>query len=159
MTEEKQKEAEQLHKELERLVLKLKHNREKVPLDVLKTKYAAGYTALSRNICRRVSPAFADEGIALINDTIAGSGILKELSRSLFGQMDINLYDSLLLGFREKLLLELQIFYDKNTVLQADFEHPEEPPQKICLANNCIWQDGQWVPVEMFRKAPAREAV
>lgn len=107
----------------------------------------------------RVPPAFADEGIALINDTIAGSGILKELSRSLFGQMDINLYDSLLLGFQEKLLLELQIFYDKNTVLQADFEHPEEPPQKICLANNCIWQDGQWVPVEMFRKAPAREAV
>ena len=32
--------------------------------------------------------------------------------------MDINLYDSLLLGFREKLLLELQVFYDKNTVLQ-----------------------------------------
>ena len=173
MTEKKQKEAEQLHTELERLVLKLKHNREKVPLDVLKTKYAAGYTALSRNICRtasdyakmvtidgiRVSPAFADEGIALINDTIAGSGILKELSRSLFGQMDINLYDSLLLGFREKLLLELQVFYDKNTVLQADFEHPEDPTQKICLANNCIWQDGQWVPVEMFRKAPAREAV
>ena len=48
MTEAKQKEADQLHMELERLVLKLKHNREKVPLDVLKTKYAAGYTALSQ---------------------------------------------------------------------------------------------------------------
>lgn len=55
MTEEKQKEAEQLHKELERLVLKLKHNREKVPLDVLKTKYAAGYTTLSQKICRAAS--------------------------------------------------------------------------------------------------------
>ena len=55
MTEAKQKEADQLHEELERLILKLKHNREKVPLDVLKTKYAAGYTALSRNICRTAS--------------------------------------------------------------------------------------------------------
>lgn len=98
MTEAKQKEADQLHMELERLVLKLKHNREKVPLDVLKTKYAAGYTALNQKICRaasdyakmvtidgiRICPEFADEGITLINDTIAGSGILKELSRSLF---------------------------------------------------------------------------
>ena len=48
MTEAKQKEADQLHMELERLVLKLKHNREKVPLDVLKTKYAAG--AQSENL-------------------------------------------------------------------------------------------------------------
>ena len=173
MTEAKQKEADQLHKELEHLILKLKHNREKVPLDVLKTKYAAGYTALSQKICRaasdyakmvtidgiRICPEFADEGIALVNDTIAGSGILKELSRSLFRQMDIVLYDSLLSEFREKLFKELQTFYEKYTVLQADFDHPEEPPQKICLANNCIWQDGQWVPVEMFRKAPAREAV
>ena len=55
MTEAKQKEADQLHMELERLVLKLKHNREKVPLDVLKTKYAAGYTALSQKICRAAS--------------------------------------------------------------------------------------------------------
>lgn len=173
MTEAKQKEADQLHMELERLVLKLKHNREKVPLDVLKTKYAAGYTALSQKICRaasdyaklftldgiRICPEFADEGIALVNDTIAGSGILKELSRSLFRQMDIVLYDSLLSGFRENLHRELQTFYEKYAVLQADFDHPDEPPQKICLANNCIWQDGQWVPVEMFRKAPAREAV
>ena len=110
MTEAKQKEADQLHMELERLVLKLKHNRKKVPLDVLKTKYAAGYTALSQKICRaasdyakmvtidgiRICPEFVDEGITLINDTIAGSCILKELSRSLFRQMDIVLYDSLL---------------------------------------------------------------
>lgn len=124
MTEAKQKEADQLHMELERLVLKLKHNREKVPLDVLKTKYAAGYTALSQKICRaasdyakmvtidgiRICPEFADEGITLINDTIAGSCILKELSRSLFRQMDIVLYDSLLSEFREKLFKELQTF-------------------------------------------------
>lgn len=173
MTEAKQKEANQLHGELECLVLKLKHNREKVPLDVLKTKYAAGYTALSQKICRaasdyakmvtmdgiRVSPAFADEGIALINDTIAGSGILKELSRSLFRQMDIVLYDSLLSGFREKLLKELQAFYEKYTVLQADFEHPEDPPRKVCLANDCIWQNGQWIPLETLRNEPTQKAV
>lgn len=173
MTEEKQKEAEQLHKELERLVLKLKHNREKVPLDVLKTKYAAGYTALSQKICRaasdyakmvtldgiRIYPEFAEEGIALVNDTIAQSGILKELSRSLFRQLDMALYDSLLHGFREKLIQELQVFYDKYTVLQADFDHPEDPPRKICLANNCFWQDGQWIPVETLHKEPTQKAV
>ena len=173
MTEAKQKEADQLHEELERLILKLKHNREKVPLDVLKTKYAAGYTALSRNICRtasdyakmvtidgiRFSPAFADEGIALINDTIAGSGILKELSRSLFRQMDIALYDSLLSGFREKLLKELQAFYEKYTVLQADFDHPEEPPRKVCLANNCTWKNDRWIPLETLQEEPAQKAV
>ena len=120
---------------------------------VLKTKYAAGYTALSQKICRaasdyakmvtidgiRICPEFADEGITLINDTIAGSGILKELSRSLFRQMDIALYDSLLSGFREKLLKELQTFYEKYTVLQADFDHPEEPPRKSSFA---LWNMG-----------------
>ena len=173
MTEAKQKEADQLHEELERLILKLKHNREKVPLDVLKTKYAAGYTALSQKICRaasdyakmvtidgiRICPEFADEGIALVNDTIAGSGILKELSRSLFRQMDIVLYDSLLSGFRENLHRELQTFYEKYAVLQADFDHPEEPPRKICLANNCTWKNDQWIPLETLHEEPAQKAV
>ena len=173
MTEAKQKEADQLHMELERLVLKLKHNREKVPLDVLKTKYAAGYTALSQKICRaasdyakivtidgiRICPEFADEGITLINDTIAGSGILKELSRSLFRQMDIVLYDSLLSEFREKLFKELQTFYEKYTVLQADFDHPEEPPRKVCLANNCTWKNDRWIPLETLQEEPAQKAV
>ncbi len=173
MTEAKQKEADQLHMELERLVLKLKHNREKVPLDVLKTKYAAGYTALSQKICRaasdyakmvtidgiRICPEFADEGITLINDTIAGSCILKELSRSLFRQMDIVLYDSLLSEFREKLFKELQTFYEKYTVLQAGFDHPEEPPRQVCLANNCTWKNDRWIPLETLQEEPAQKAV
>lgn len=172
MTEEKQKEADMLHRELERLVLKLKHNREKVPLETLKTKYAAGYTALSQKICRaasdyakmvtldgiRIYPEFADEGIALINDTIGRSGILKELSRALFRHQDMERYDSLLKGFREKLLLELQAFYDKYTVLQAAFDHPADPPQRVCLANNCVWQDGKWIPLEAFHEEPAQMA-
>ncbi len=172
MTEAKKKEADLLHKELERQMIKLKHNREKIPLDVLKSKYAVGYTALSQKICRtasdyakivtidgiRICPEFADEGIALINDTIAGSGILKELSRALFRHLDIALYDSLLQEFREKLLMELQAFYDKYTVLQTDTDHPDDPPQRVCLANNCIWQDDRWVPLETFREESSQKA-
>lgn len=107
----------------------------------------------------RICPEFADEGITLINDTIAGSCILKELSRSLFRQMDIVLYDSLLSEFREKLFKELQTFYEKYTVLQADFDHPEEPPRKVCLANNCTWKNDRWIPLETLQEEPAQKAV
>ena len=43
-------EAQDLKTELEKLLQTLKNNRDKVPLQVLKSKYKTGYDALCKNI-------------------------------------------------------------------------------------------------------------
>ena len=50
-----EKEAARLREELAGLLSTLKHNRENVPLDVLRTKYKKGYDALCASISRCAS--------------------------------------------------------------------------------------------------------
>ena len=84
------KEAALLREELAKLLSTLKHNREKVPLDVLKTKYKTGYAALCADIKRkasdyaakvalngiRIHKDYLEEAVPLIYGTIESSGIL-----------------------------------------------------------------------------------
>lgn len=48
-------EAQDLKTELEKLLQTLKNNRDKVPLQVLKSKYKTGYDALCKNISHTAS--------------------------------------------------------------------------------------------------------
>lgn len=103
------KDSQLLREELKQLLLKLKRNRDKVPLEVLKTKYKAGYQALCRSISQnasdylkqitlsgfRVRKEYADEVIAAVNQAIADSGILRQLSKAAFAEQDINKFDAL----------------------------------------------------------------
>ena len=80
-----EKEAARLREELARLLSTLKHNREKVPLDVLRTKYRKGYDALCASISRcasdyakqitlqgiRIHRDCLDEAVSIINDVAA----------------------------------------------------------------------------------------
>ena len=87
-----------LREELAKLLTTLKHNREKVPLEVLKTKYRKGYTGLCADIkCKasdyaakvalrgiRIHKDYLDEAVPIVNGTIEHSGLLKQLSRAAF---------------------------------------------------------------------------
>lgn len=163
-----------LREELSMLLSTLKHNREKVSLDVLKTKYKKGYDTLCAGIKRsasdyakqlalcgiRIHKDYLDEAVSVINETIAGSGILKQLSRAAFSHQDIAEFDSLALMLREKILNSLESLYTKHLGLYITPECLEKPdvlPLIYCRVNHCIWQDGKWIPLELAITAQSKE--
>ncbi len=166
------KEAALLREELAKLLATLKHNREKVPLDVLKTKYKKGYAALCADIKRkasdyaakvalngiRIHKDYLDEAVPIINGTIERSGILKQLSGAAFSRQDIAEFDSLAGTLREKILAGLEPFYEKHLALYITPECLEDPdtlPLIYCVASNCFWQDGKWIPLELYKTGAA----
>ena len=98
-----------LRDELSKLLTTLKHNRENVPLDILKTRYK-------------------------------------------------NEFDSLAGTLREKVLADLGSFYRKHLGLYITpecLEDPELKPLIYCVANDCVLQDGQWIPLELYESGSA----
>ncbi len=163
-----------LREELSKLLSTLKHNREKVSLDVLKTKYKKGYDTLCKGIKHsasdyakqlalcgiRIHKDYLDEAVSIINETIAGSGILKQLSRAAFSHQDIAEFDSLALTLREKILNSLESLYAKHLGLYITpecLENPDVLPLIYCRVNHCIWQDGKWIPLELAIAAQSKE--
>lgn len=155
-----------LRAELAKLFTTLKHNREKVSLDVLKTKYKKGYDTLCAGISRsasdyakqialcgiRIHKDYLDEAVSIINGTIAKSGILKQLSKAAFSHQDIAEFESLTLTLRKKILSSLESLYTRHLGLYITpecLENPDIPPMIYCQVNHCIWQDGKWIPLEL----------
>ena len=162
-----EKEAARLREELARLLSTLKHNREKVPLDVLRTKYKKGYDALCSSISRcasdyakqitlqgiRIHRDCLDEAVSVINGAIAKSGILRQLAAAAFRHQDMAEFDSLAGALRERLLAELEPFYMRHLglyITQECLEDPDVAPLVYCTANHCIWQEEKWVPLELY---------
>lgn len=160
-----QPEALCLKQELEKLLQTLKNNKDKVPLEVLKTKYKTGYDALCKNISHtaseyakqvslhgiRIHKDYLEEGVSIINKSIEESGLLKELSKAAFLRQDIAEFTNLAEKLRSIILEALKPFYEKHTGLYITAECLENPdilPEIYCLANGCIWHDGQWIPLE-----------
>lgn len=163
-----------LREELAKLLSTLKHNREKVSLDVLKTKYKKGYDTLCAGIRRSASDYarqtalcgihihrdYLDEAVSIVNGTIARSGILKQLSRAAFSHQDIAEFESLTLTLREKILNSLESLYAKHLGLYISpecLENPDVLPLIYCRVNHCIWQDGKWIPLELAITAQSKE--
>lgn len=169
------KDSRQLRGELEGLLLKLKHNRDKVPLKVLKTKYKTGYEALCKDISQkasdylkqitlsgfRVRKEYADEAIAAINKTIADSGLLKQLSKAAFKEQDINKFDTLAGQLKDLIENRMEAMFAEHLALyitpeclqsmtDTSADQPAALPYIYCLVNDCILQDESWVPVESF---------
>ena len=161
-----------LRDELSKFLTTLKHNREKVPLDILKTRYKKGYDTLCERIRRsasdytkhivlcgiRIHEDYLDEAAAVINGTIESCGILKQLSKATFSHQDINEFDSLAGTLREKVLADLESFYRKHLGLYITpecLEDPEVAPLIYCVANDCVLQDGKWVPLELYESGSA----
>lgn len=163
-----------LREELAKLLSTLKHNREKVSLDVLKTKYKKGYDTLCAGIRRsasdyakqialcdiRIHKDYLNEAVSIINGTIARSGILKQLSRAAFSHQDIAEFESLALTLRKKILANLESLYAKHLglyITQECLENPDIPPLVYCRVSHCIWQDGKWIPLELTIAAQSKE--
>ena len=161
-----------LREELAKLLTTLKHNREKVPLEVLKTKYRKGYTGLCADIkCKasdyaakvalrgiRIHKDYLDEAVPIVNGTIEHSGLLKQLSRAAFSHQDIAEFDSLANALREKILAGLEPFYMSHLglyITQECLENPDVAPLIYCMANHCFWQDGRWIPLELYETGSA----
>lgn len=162
-----------LREKLEKLLSTLKHNREKVSLDVLKTKYKKGYDTLCAGIKRsasdyakqialcdiRIYKDYLEEAASIINGTIAQSGILKQLSRAAFSHQDIAEFESLAGMLREKILADLEPLYAKHLGLYITpecLENPDILPMIYCKVNHCIWHDGKWIPLELLDTAQAK---
>ncbi len=163
-----------LREELAKLLSTLKHNREKVSLDVLKTKYKKGYDTLCAGIRRsasdyarqtvlcgiRIHRDYLEEAVSIVNGTIARSGILKQLSRAAFSHQDITEFESLALTLRQKILTDLEPFYAKHLglyITQECLENPDVLPLIYCRANHCVWQDGKWIPLEQMPAAQQKK--
>lgn len=162
--------ALRLKEELEKLLNTLKVNREKVPLKILKTKYKKGYEELCKNISHtasdyvkqialyeiRIHKDYLDEGIAIIENTIQESELLKEISKAAFCKQNIMEVTNLALKLRRTILEALEPFYGKHTGLYITpecLENPDTLPEFYCFANGCIWKKGQWIP---FKQAHPR---
>lgn len=170
------KDSQLLREELKQLLLKLKRNRDKVPLEVLKTKYKAGYQALCRSISQnasdylkqitlsgfRVRKEYADEVIAAVNQAIADSGILRQLSKAAFAEQDINKFDALAGQLKELIGKSMEALYTKHLALYitpeclqsmtgTSADQPAALPYIYCLVNDCILEGENWVPVESFK--------
>lgn len=163
-----------LREELSKLLTTLKHNRENVSLDVLKTKYKKGYDTLCAEIRRsasdyakqialrgiRIHKDYLEAAVSLINETTERSGILKELSKAAFSHQDIKEFESLAGMLHEKILADLEPLYAKHLglyITQECLENPDIPPMIYCKVNHCIWQDGKWVPLELTGIAQPKE--
>ena len=161
-----------LRAELAKLLTTLKHNREQVSLDVLKTKYKKGYDTLCEGIRRsasdyakhitlcgiRIHKDYLDEAVSIINGAIEHCGILKQLSKAAFSHQDMNEFDSLAGTLREKILADLEPFYMKHLGLYITPECLEDPgvaPLIYCVASHCVLQDGKWIPVELYESSSA----
>lgn len=96
-------------KKLEELLNKLKKNRENIPEELLKTKYAKAYKALLEEIklcaekilkrpLKQMSLKLDGQGLQLayeIDNMLLSKGYCKQISQSLFKSMDIKLFESL----------------------------------------------------------------
>ena len=97
-------------KKLEGLLNKLKKNRENIPEELLKTKYAKAYKALLEEIklcaegilkrpLKQMSLKLDGQGLQLayeIDNLLLSKGYCEQISQSLFKFMDISLFQSIM---------------------------------------------------------------
>lgn len=123
---------DQNHEDLRNLLIRqmtlLKLNKEKVPLQILKTKYKNGYENLIQEI-KDSSTAYAnaltlsgirfhkdiaEEGADRINRVIEQSGIPKQLSKAIFVNHSIDDFESLCNQLRKLILNEAEQCYKEH---------------------------------------------
>ena len=153
-----------LRSELEKQLRTLKNNRDKVPLEILKTKYKSGYDELCKNISLTATKYtkqvilygicihrdYLDEAILIINSAIEESGLLRALSLAAFCKQDITEFTDLTLDLRKAIMEKLEIFYQNNTGLYITRNQSGISSDLYCFANNSVLRDGKWVPFDIF---------
>jgi len=120
-----------LREDLEKQLKVLKLNREKVPLEILKSKYKKGYDALRNDIKNKTSEYatavavrgirfredYLYEGVAVLNDVLGNTAITKEISKAAFIKMDIDEITRLSELMREEIIAAVATRCDTSAVI------------------------------------------
>ena len=144
---------------LQKLLSTLKLNRERVPLETLKSVYRVPYEELKAQIresvqefvllvaCRHllINPDFSlDEQTAVVQDAIDHSRIPKEIGRSITRDYDVPKIHRMALKLREEIETALWPYIDRETCLVADLADIEKPPVIYNTLTRQVYQDGEW---------------
>ena len=144
---------------LQKLLSTLKLNRERVPLETLKSVYHVPYEELKAQIresvqefvllvaCRHllINPEFSlEEQTAVVQDAIDHSRIPKEIGRSITRDYDVPKIHRMALKLREEIETALWPYIDRETCLVADLADIEKPPVIYNTLTRQVYQDGEW---------------
>ena len=127
----------------------LKLNREKVPLSILKTKYKNGYDTLCKELKDtgskyarqltlsgiRIHKDYIDEGSERINRIIEESGIMKQLSKAVFSDQNIDGFESLCKELRARIQNEAETLYQERHGLYITEKHLVTTPDTNNLSS------------------------
>lgn len=154
---------------LQRLLSTLKINRERVPLETLKSVYRVPYEELKAQIRENVqefvllvachhlliNPDYsAEEQTAVVQTVIEHSRIPKEISKSMTRDYDVAKIHQMAMKLREEIEAALWPYINQKTCLVADLEDLEKTPVIYNTLTRQIYQDGVWIdqPLDLWGK-------
>lgn len=150
----------ELGSSLQKLLSLLKKNRDHVPREILRTRYHDAYYQLLSQI-NEAARAFVtailtdrlvinpnvsmEEQIAVINQTIQDSGLIKEMSHCMGTEYDAAILHRLALNLRKQVELALWPYINQETCLVADIDDLEKTPVIYNTLTRQVWENGAWV--------------
>ena len=154
---------------LQRLLSTMKINRERVPLETLKSVYRVPYEELKAQIRKNteefvlliachhllINPDFSlDEQTAVVQAAVDRSRIPKEIGKSLSRDYDVSKIHQMALKLREEIEAALWPYIDQETCLVADLSDIEKTPVIYNTLTRQIYQDGGWIdqPLDLREK-------
>ena len=154
---------------LQRLLSTLKINRERMPLETLKSVYRVPYEELKAQIRENVqefvllvachhlliNPDYsAEEQTAVVQTVIEHSRIPKEISKSMTRDYDVAKIHQMAMKLREEIEAALWPYINRETCLVADLEELEKTPVIYNTLTRQIYQDGVWIdqPLDLWGK-------
>lgn len=155
---------EELKEKLKKLLLKLKNNKDHVPIEELKTRYQKPYNELCKQISNmtseyvkqialsniRIHRKFLHEAEPIINNTIETSEVSKKISIATFRHQDIEEITQLADELHQLILNDLKPFYAKYVCLYLTPDcFKESTPKKPYIYNEAMgyfWENETWCP-------------
>ena len=148
----------ELGSSLEKLLSKLKQNRENVPLDILKTYYKVPYEELIAQVTQTagqllINPDVSmDEQIDVVNQTIQDSGMIKQISHCMSQTYDVTLIHLMALELREKVEAALYPYIARKNCLVADLDDIEKEPIIYNTLTKQVYENDHWIDRELDLK-------
>ena len=157
----------ELGSSLEKLLSKLKQNRENVPLDILKTYSKAPYEELIAQV-NQTATAFVksivagqllinpdvsmDEQADVVNQTIQDSGMIKQINHCMSQTYDVTLIHLMALELRKKVEAALYPYIARKNCLVADLDASEKEPIIYNTLTKQVYENDHWIDRELDLK-------
>ena len=154
----------ELGSSLEKLLSKLKQNRENVPLDILKTYYKVPYEELIAQV-NQTATAFVksivtgqllinpdvsmNEQADVVNQTIQDSGMIKQISHCMSQTYDVTLIHLMALELRKKVEAALYPYISRKNCLVADLDDIEKEPIIYNTLTKQVYENDHWIDREL----------